>query len=200
MSDSGSPSQSPAVRYKTYQSKRASTSSLSSIQGALFGPDPVKAASEPFVRPATPENKALLVNKPTAPSPLARPVNPSTSSLDRFPSPPLGSRPFASIQQAHLDDHSHRLGSPAPIRTASTSALPSPTRPKGKAPYLAGFQPQGVYRPRTDEFAQARDHYSENKRLERARISRRLEKVLSRACVDTTQLMRACPAAACPAL
>ncbi|KDQ33889.1 hypothetical protein PLEOSDRAFT_1033149, partial [Pleurotus ostreatus PC15] len=57
------------------------------------------------------------------------------------------------------------------------SSLPS----RIQAPYRPGFQPKGVYRPRTDEFFDARReaHNSGSLRIERTKLERRLEKLIA---------------------
>lgn len=50
--------------------------------------------------------------------------------------------------------------------------------PRSPAPYRPGFQPKGVYRPRTDEFIEARKASRDVGRIERTRLERRLEKLI----------------------
>lgn len=76
--------------------------------------------------------------------------------------------------------------------TASTSSVPAPLlRPNTTlrpttAPYRPGFQPKGVYRPRTDEFIDLRRISRDgdvssgmHKRVERTKLERRLEKLIA---------------------
>ncbi|THV07943.1 hypothetical protein K435DRAFT_959408 [Dendrothele bispora CBS 962.96] len=69
--------------------------------------------------------------------------------------------------------------SPTPHGTPTTQRQSTPT------PYRPGFQPKGVYRPRTDEFLSlrrlARDgpESDTSKRIERTKLERRLEKLIS---------------------
>lgn len=51
--------------------------------------------------------------------------------------------------------------------------------PRSPAPYRPGFQPKGVYRPRTDEFIQSRKASRDVGRIERTRLERRLEKLIN---------------------
>ncbi|KAI0693282.1 FYVE zinc finger-domain-containing protein [Cytidiella melzeri] len=73
--------------------------------------------------------------------------------------------------------------SPSPI--SSTSSLPTPTSQRASTPsrtyasYRPGFQPKGVYRPRTDEFLEMRRTRSDVGRVERTRLERRLEKLIN---------------------
>ena len=72
-----------------------------------------------------------------------------------------------------------RSPSPAPIQPA---LKPVPGVQKGpSAPYRPGFQPKGLYRPRTDEFLSHRQHAldAQHKRIERTKLDRRLDKLIS---------------------
>lgn len=92
-------------------------------------------------------------------------VDPSTSSLDRFPrSPPPepSSGAFSTAQRSRLIEQ-------------------QPARSHGgtnRTPYMPGFQPAGVYRARTEEFIDLRMKHGEGRRLEYGRIARRLEKLV----------------------
>jgi len=50
---------------------------------------------------------------------------------------------------------------------------------RSPAPYRPGFQPKGKYRPRTDEFIEARKSRRDVGRTERTRLERRLEKLIN---------------------
>ncbi|TBU65620.1 FYVE-domain-containing protein [Dichomitus squalens] len=65
--------------------------------------------------------------------------------------------------------------------TSTSSAVPSTARTPARspAPYRPGFQPKGVYRPRTDEFINARNRSRDAGRIERTRLERRLEKLIN---------------------
>ncbi|RPD66331.1 hypothetical protein L227DRAFT_492519 [Lentinus tigrinus ALCF2SS1-6] len=65
--------------------------------------------------------------------------------------------------------------------TSTSSAVPSASRTPTRtpAPYRPGFQPKGVYRPRTDEFIEARNQSRDVGRIERTRLERRLEKLIN---------------------
>ncbi|KAI1794555.1 FYVE-domain-containing protein [Ganoderma leucocontextum] len=65
--------------------------------------------------------------------------------------------------------------------TSTSSAFPSAPRTpvRSPAPYRPGFQPKGVYRPRTDEFIEARNCSRDVGRIERTRLERRLEKLIN---------------------
>ncbi|KAF9228723.1 hypothetical protein BS17DRAFT_690658 [Gyrodon lividus] len=68
--------------------------------------------------------------------------------------------------------------SPATSPSISNPPLPS-VATRSSAPYRPGFQPKGVYRPRTDEFFEARKAKSDNTRIERTKLERRLEKLIN---------------------
>jgi rabenosyn-5 len=117
------------------------------------------------------------VYKPLPNSPLARPSTQPLPALPiptRSPAPQLDSLPSPSPS------------APSPVRTPSSAPSapqsPSPSvlgLPRASAPYRPGFQPKGVYRPRTDEFIAARAHTRTAGRVERARLERRLEKLVA---------------------
>ncbi|GJE95157.1 FYVE-domain-containing protein [Phanerochaete sordida] len=72
--------------------------------------------------------------------------------------------------------------SPAPSTSSVTAVSGRATpgsRTRTPAPYRPGFQPKGVYRPRTDEFLEARKQNGDKDRVERTRLERRLEKLIS---------------------
>lgn len=84
-----------------------------------------------------------------------------------------------------------KIPSPVPSRPSSTPAAPPVTSPQTSgspqpkvtnrfpAPYRPGFQPKGVYRPRTDEFVLVRKTKSDAARIERTKLERRLEKLIN---------------------
>ena len=83
-----------------------------------------------------------------------------------------------------------KITSPPPMGPSPTLAAPPVTSPQTSssslpkvtnrlpAPYRPGFQPKGVYRHRTDEFALARKVKSDAGRIERTKLERRLEKLI----------------------
>lgn len=72
---------------------------------------------------------------------------------------------------------------PTPISSPVPSSVSVPTlasnAARAPAPYRPGFQPKGVYRPRTDDFIAARAGRTNGARIERARLERRLEKLVA---------------------
>jgi rabenosyn-5 len=107
--------------------------------------------------PASTSQRSTLATSPVMASPtaLAPPGVPAASSISPTPS--------SSSTPALIDQHS------------STPGL----RNRTPAPYRPGFQPKGVYRPRTDEFLAARKHKGDVDRVERTRLERRLEKLIN---------------------
>nr|VWP00805.1 Zinc finger protein 58 [Ganoderma boninense] len=110
----------------------------------------------------------------SSPTPMA-PIHAPTARASTF---------GASLVQDVVSP-THPIGasaSPSVTPTTSTSsALPSAPRTPARspAPYRPGFQPKGVYRPRTDEFLEARNQSRDVGRIERTRLERRLEKLIN---------------------
>lgn len=68
---------------------------------------------------------------------------------------------------------------PGPSPASSSTSLPTARGPtRSSVPYRPGFQPKGVYRPRTDEFLIERKAKQDEGRIEHARLERRLEKLI----------------------
>jgi len=153
---------------------------------AIHSPSPLAAGSASTSGASTPARQ--------------KPINPAQNSLDRFPSPPptYKSNSFAAAQAFSISpgntstaaaDYFHATHSSLSTLINGTLnngkqrslAVPSPSIPvqPGRAPYLPGFQPPGVYRIRTDEFAKSRANRGEVKKLESGRINRRLEKIIN---------------------
>ncbi|KAG9225965.1 hypothetical protein CCMSSC00406_0006413 [Pleurotus cornucopiae] len=112
---------------------------------------------------------------PDATLPIVPPAR--GSSLNQTSStPPPPPPPPAQLQ-------SRPSSSSTPISSAPTSPRPamSSLPSRIQAPYRPGFQPKGVYRPRTDEFFDARReaHNSGSLRIERTKLERRLEKLIA---------------------
>ena len=107
------------------------------------------------------------------------PVAPPQRSSS-LPQTPIVTHPSA---QSHIaSDPSTRVSSPAPPSTPSTSASGAPSSSSTiharKTAYRPGFQPNGVYRPLTDDFLAYRKHAREVNKIEQTRLERRLEKLI----------------------
>ncbi|KAI0082788.1 hypothetical protein K474DRAFT_1654961 [Panus rudis PR-1116 ss-1] len=103
---------------------------------------------------------------------------PRTSSLAIPPAPPpkAVSPTLTASQTSQSQTQTPYSASPA----SSSVSLPATKQPvRALAPYRPGFQPKGVYRPRTDEFLEARRVSRDKGRVERARLERRLEKLIN---------------------
>lgn len=106
------------------------------------------------------------------PSSSSRATPPLYSALP-FASVPPGQSPFpASSPAPYVRARSPEKG---PVAQVLQQAGAHPRR--GKMPYQAGFQPQGVRRDRSDEFFEQRRKCGEARKLDEGRLARRLEKV-----------------------
>ncbi|VDB83082.1 unnamed protein product [Peniophora sp. CBMAI 1063] len=144
---------------------------LSSYFGGTSSPAPSISQSISPLRGNTP--------LPTSPAneiaqPSARPATSSSPSITPSLSPAPASTPSPAPRIS--------TASPAPSQIrqsiSGSSRISTPT-PRTPAPYRPGFQPRGVYRPRTDEFVEARALRRDVGRVERARLERRLEKLIA---------------------
>ncbi|KAI0636775.1 FYVE zinc finger-domain-containing protein [Trametes polyzona] len=116
-----------------------------------------------------PPSRSFAHSPSPTPSPAPAAPLPRSSSLMASP----------TQQPAHLP---HIASSPALTpSTSASSTVTGVSRVPGRspAPYRPGFQPKGVYRPRTDEFIEARNHSRDVDRIERTRLERRLEKLIN---------------------
>ncbi|EKM55455.1 uncharacterized protein PHACADRAFT_256089 [Phanerochaete carnosa HHB-10118-sp] len=124
-------------------------------------PGPSTFQTQQTYRPYTPAHaqRTASVSNPTTASPTAvsppahfskTPILPTVS-----PSPPTSS-----------------------VAPGSGRVTPG-SRVRTPAPYRPGFQPKGVYRPRTDEFLEARKRNGDKDRVEQTRLERRLEKLIN---------------------
>ncbi|KAK7035729.1 FYVE-type domain-containing protein [Favolaschia claudopus] len=98
-----------------------------------------------------------------------------TSSLAASPTP------STSISRANSYDPS-RQTSPAPTPVPLSPSTQNPPRATTSAPYRPGFQPKGVYRPRTDEFIAHRKAHAITAgyaSADRTKLERRLEKLIA---------------------
>ncbi|KAL0947471.1 hypothetical protein HGRIS_013576 [Hohenbuehelia grisea] len=111
----------------------------------------------------------------------------NVSSPSSTPPPPPHAPPAAIQPQASSSSTASvptSVVTPFSPRSAAGSPLPSHRAPaitRTPAPYRPGFQPKGVYRPRTDEFVDARraTHDAGAARIERTKLERRFEKLVA---------------------
>ncbi|GAA5965321.1 hypothetical protein JCM8115_002254 [Rhodotorula mucilaginosa] len=109
------------------------------------------------------------------PPPSSSRATPPLSSALPFASVPPGQSPFPANSPApYLRARSPEKG---PVAQVLQQAGAHPRR--GKMPYQAGFQPQGVRRDRSDEFMEQRRKCGEARKLDEGRLARRLEKLVA---------------------
>lgn len=179
-----SPDGSP-LPYRAYSPKRSRPNSLVALAGTHdSAPASYTAARLPasssFTRPGKGPIQSLTSQHGRSQSMNALGTSTVVAApLDSLPST-RSSTPISLLPSPAL-----RADTPPPIpRSETTSPTPSTStaRPRpapGKAPYLPGFQPAGVWRSRTDELVGERVKRGESRRLETVRIGRRLAKVPS---------------------
>jgi rabenosyn-5 len=128
--------------------------------------------SQPPSAPSSTQSPLKLENNLPALN-LEPPASATQSPVEpvRSPSPPP---PKPPPKTPTSDSPTPRALSP---QSRPTSAPPAP-RPSTRF-YRPGFQPRGVYRPRTDLFFEARKAKRDSGRIETTRLERRLEKLIS---------------------
>lgn len=130
-------------------------------------PSPIRALSpSPVVSP-----------RPAAPIPLpASKLTESTSSSNHASAPSTPPKKPPPIQKINS------ISSTADLEPVVNTR---PTAIRKSAPYPAGFQPRGVYRPLTDDFLDIRKSKRDGEgeggmtRVERTKLERRLEKLIA---------------------
>ncbi|KDQ11711.1 hypothetical protein BOTBODRAFT_35144 [Botryobasidium botryosum FD-172 SS1] len=139
----------------------------SPLPSSLPSPASVNVNYKPYHRHTRTTSSARTDISPRTPTvPVVRTLTPTPPVS--VPTPP----PRPASSQALSVPHS------APVSAAPSPPpkdAPSRTTP---APYRPGFQPKGVYRPRTDEFNAARSNLSQGRLVEERRLERRLEKLI----------------------
>ncbi|PIL24175.1 hypothetical protein GSI_13928 [Ganoderma sinense ZZ0214-1] len=108
----------------------------------------------------------------SSPTPIA-PIHAPTARASTFGA--------SLVQDVVSSVHPIAVSASVTPTTSTSSAFPSAPRTPARspAPYRPGFQPKGVYRPRTDEFVEARNQSRDVGRIERTRLERRLEKLVN---------------------
>lgn len=132
----------------------------------------------PRTRPPEPQSRVPSVTRQfdrSPPPPRSPSLHSHAPSIDQSPSHSSLATDIQLPPQPPPASISSSL-SPSPLASPPVS-LPS-TPPRSSAPYRPGFQPRGVYRPRTDEFSQARKANHDATRIERTKLERRLEKLI----------------------
>lgn len=148
---------SPLVAPQPITSERA----LPPLPALAFPGPAASQSSHPAYRPYTPAQgprpTSIVSPVTTSPTAISPPPHPSVTPV----LPAISPAPSTS--------------SIGPISGRTTPG----SRTRTPAPYRPGFQPKGVYRPRTDEFLEARKSKGDKDRVERTRLERRLEKLIS---------------------
>ncbi|KAJ7491293.1 FYVE zinc finger-domain-containing protein [Mycena latifolia] len=180
----------PPSEYPSYTQQRPTSmlvdpreriQSLSSSPSTSERPPAISSISEdagpPNRRHSTPLNAQAVAASLTSIIPPVR-----TSSLAVQNATPPSTAPMSRTPSSIPS----RQTTPAPAPTSlppSPSTLQPPTPPRQtSAPYRPGFQPKGVYRPRTDEFIAHRKAHAVSAgyaSAERTKLERRLEKLVA---------------------
>ena len=163
------------------QSRAPSSSSTITRQLDLSPPPPRSPPlpHSPPLRSRVPSINSAISDDQSHSSRPTPSHTPNTSLAVPFPSSSHHPLPFTSLlpPQPHPTSISPSPSPSVASPPSATSPLPSvPLR--SSAPYRPGFQPKGVYRPRTDEFSQAHKAKHDATRIERTKLERRLEKLI----------------------
>ncbi|KAI6129081.1 FYVE zinc finger-domain-containing protein [Pisolithus croceorrhizus] len=166
------------------QSRVSSTQSSASDQLNIPQSPPlhsrVTSISSVMSEPSTVNQNFASTSNPRRLLAAPQPIVPATPSLIQSPSrlPSQLPPPQPSLKAAGSTSLSTQpVASQASSTQASNPPLPKATN-RLLAPYRPGFQPRGVYRPRTDEFSLARKTKADSGRIERTKLERRLEKLI----------------------
>ncbi|KAG1868796.1 FYVE zinc finger-domain-containing protein [Suillus tomentosus] len=105
-----------------------------------------------------------------SPIPTPGPLPPPSSSAPVSATTSTSGSPAASTPS---------LPSTSSAPASSSAQIRTSTPTRSAAPYRPGFQPKGVYRPRTDEFSEYRTKRVDEGRIEQTKLERRLEKLIA---------------------
>ncbi|GAA5888022.1 hypothetical protein JCM6882_000253 [Rhodosporidiobolus microsporus] len=192
--------------YVPYTPKRHGTSSsISSLPQLSSSPSHSARGSSSFLRPAVggdggslrapqPHRPALpsawsgssgssafsgVGSGPSSPPPGGAGSRPPASpSAFPFASVPPGQSPFDSPTRG-LSPDNRPLNAVMQQNGGGAFRPRSPGQTRGKMPYRPGFQPQGVKVDRSVQFFDKRRQKSEARKLDEARLARRLEKLVA---------------------
>lgn len=166
------------------QSRVSSTQSSTSDQPNIPHSPPlhsrVTSISSVMSEPPTVNQNFASTSNPRRLLAAPQPIGPATPSLTQSPSrsPSQLPPPQPLLKAAGSTSLSTQpVASPA-SSTQGTNPPPPKATNRLLAPYRPGFQPKGVYRPRTDEFFLARKTKADSGRIERTKLERRLEKLI----------------------
>ncbi|KAF8889773.1 hypothetical protein CPB84DRAFT_1419349 [Gymnopilus junonius] len=146
-------------------------------------------AQSPMLHPVSTPSSPLLISATERSVVTAPPISEATPHVSSVPESPL--IPPIELSAVHTSRlPSQALSHVTHISVASDAIAPerssasSPLSSRKAAPYRPGFQPKGLYRSLTDEFLAVRklkhdgDSTSGQKRIERTKLERRLEKLI----------------------
>ena len=178
------PSPAPSPSHMYSNSRKVTT--LRRLHPKRRTVQPSVPASDPSV-PSSPLTTTLLgsdlvgtLPSPELMTPVAKSTTPTIPSIEPSPAPLNGPESQAAPSLSQV------LPSfpPAGGAVAERSPMSSLSSPLKAAPYRPGFQPRGLYRSLTDDFLAIRkakrdgDSVTGLKRIERAKLERRLEKLI----------------------
>ncbi|CAL1705030.1 unnamed protein product [Somion occarium] len=148
-------------------------------------PQPPSPLRPPGTHTYTASNTSTSTRLLGTPEPRSRVSStastPNERVLSSMPSIDLHRHPAVIPPKAVSPIPSQSL-TPASALSPSSSSTSLPIlrqQQRSPAPYRPGFQPQGVRRPRTDDFLEARRASRDSGRIERTRLERRLEKLVN---------------------
>lgn len=144
----------------------------------------------PQQRPPLQDQRSRIISNATNSRVLSQDSQLSVPVISPSPVPSISYNPPQILPTASTSAAPPPAVSPSPspspaLSSPAQSATPSPTPSissfsrRTAAPYRPGFQPKGIYRPRTDEFLSARSSVRDRDKIEQRRLERRLEKVSS---------------------
>ncbi len=180
--DAQQPHESSTLRLKTPQPQSRPTSMILDKDKGGLPPIPLDTHSNNASPAPYRRRQGEVITPQPRSSSLALPQFPH--SHQRATSPGISPSVTPAISPSPLSPTSSL---PTPTSTVSTSTFGPPSsaqrsttpRTTASTPYRPGFQPKGVYRPRTDEFLEMRRTRSDVGRVERTRLERRLEKLVN---------------------
>jgi rabenosyn-5 len=167
----------PAVH--TRVTSVTSVTSANSENGKLLPPASLKRESVLVSQSGTIQRSSSVV-PPQLPPKLYSPVPapaPALRSSTSTSASASASAPTSTLVSPAASTPSLPSTSSAPASSSTRTRAFTPTR--SPAPYRPGFQPKGVYRPRTDEFSEFRKKRADEGRIEKTKLERRLEKLIA---------------------
>ncbi|KAG1835586.1 hypothetical protein EV424DRAFT_1357656 [Suillus variegatus] len=166
-----------ALHSPVMHSRVTSVTSAISDSGKLPPSVLLPRASAPFAQniiSPPPRSSSMVAPLPPpklySPIPTPGPLPPPSSSAPVSATTSTSGSPAASTPS---------LPSTSSAPASSSAQIRTSTPTRSAAPYRPGFQPKGVYRPRTDEFSEYRTKRVDEGRIEQTKLERRLEKLIA---------------------